>query len=285
MTINAGGDMTMITAGLEERILGPADGPPLVFLHGPLVDSTLWSAVGSELAARGFRCYLPTLPLGAHRVPFNDGTDLTPNGVSGLVLDYLAAHDLKQVTLVSNDSGGAIAQLLLTRDTSRLRRAIITNCDTFDNFSPFPYNWLFAAMALPGVGLFMMSFTRMRWFRRMFTSSLTKRADDALTAAWVRGYLTDAGVRADFAAFAKGMPKTDLTRNSLQLRDVRVPVDVVWASDDGYFKLADGRRLAGCFTDSTFTTIDDSLAFVPIDQPGRLADLIEESLHPADSAR
>ena len=84
------------------RVAGPEDSslPPVVLLHGILVDGELWAGVADALAAVGIRSYAPDLPLGAHPIALADDADLTPRGVARLVLDFLAALDLTDVTLV-----------------------------------------------------------------------------------------------------------------------------------------------------------------------------------------
>src|SRR5258708_862269 len=56
---------------VDYRIVGPrgADSPVAVFVHGFLVNATLWDPVAEQLAASGVRCILPDWPLGPHRLP------------------------------------------------------------------------------------------------------------------------------------------------------------------------------------------------------------------------
>src|ERR1700722_14186070 len=107
---------------IEYRVAGPASSsrPPVVFAHGILVDLRLWEPVAERLAAEGIRSYAPTLPLGAHQRPMNADADLSPHGVAGLVSDFIAALGLDNVTIVGNDTGGAICQLLLAGDAGRI---------------------------------------------------------------------------------------------------------------------------------------------------------------------
>ena len=42
------------------------DGPVLVFLHGLVMDASLWAGTIAALSG-SYRCIAPTLPLGAHR--------------------------------------------------------------------------------------------------------------------------------------------------------------------------------------------------------------------------
>ena len=118
---------------LSYRAAGPRSSsrPPVVFVHGLLVDARLWEPVAERLAADGIRSYAPTLPLGSHQRPMNADADLSPQGIAALTRDFLEALDLSDVTIVGNDTGGAICQLMLGGDTSRIGAAVLTNCDAF----------------------------------------------------------------------------------------------------------------------------------------------------------
>src|SRR5512133_1142640 len=105
------------------------DGPPVVFLHGLLVDGTLWRKV-TPLLEGDARCIAPDLPLGSHRIALGlDSEGATPAGIARLVGDLLAALDLDDVTLVGNDTGGVISQLVALDHGERLGRLVLTNCD------------------------------------------------------------------------------------------------------------------------------------------------------------
>ena len=118
------------------RQVGP-DGaaPPVVFVHGSLVNASLWSQTADALAAAGNRSYAPDLPLGSHTIALGARADQSPRGIARQLAAFLEALDLdRDVTLVGNDTGGAICQFLLDEDASRLGRVVLTNCDAFANF-------------------------------------------------------------------------------------------------------------------------------------------------------
>src|SRR4051794_5502094 len=94
------------------------DGPPIVFIHGLLVDGRLWDDVVTPLSEHA-RCFVPDLPLGAHRAAMHPDADLTPYGLARLIADVLEALGLQDVTLVANDTGGALSQLVVTRHPAR----------------------------------------------------------------------------------------------------------------------------------------------------------------------
>ena len=119
------------------RVAGEqASGPPVVFVHGFLVNATLWVKTADALAAAGVRSYAPDWPLGAHPLALGAGADQSPRGVARQVLSFIEALELDDVTLVGNDTGGAICQFLLDTDASRIGRLVLTNCDAFDSFPP-----------------------------------------------------------------------------------------------------------------------------------------------------
>ena len=119
-------------------------GAPVVFLHGYLMGAGLWDRVVRLLDGE-FRCVVPDLPFGAHPAPMRPDADLTTAGLGRLVADFLDALDLSDVTLVGNDSGAAIAQVVAARHAERLGGLVLATGDAFDNYPPRPFRPLVAA--------------------------------------------------------------------------------------------------------------------------------------------
>ena len=90
--------VTIPAGTLHYRTAGPVDStsPPVVFVHGFLVDSRLWDGVADRLAAAGIRSYLVDWPLGSHRTPMLPDADLTPTGVAKMINDVLGALGLER---------------------------------------------------------------------------------------------------------------------------------------------------------------------------------------------
>ncbi len=145
------------------RIAGPPDRtlPPVVFVHGMLVNGELWTGVASTLAERGIRSYAPDLPLGAHATAMKPDADLSPRGVARLLLSFLESLGLTDVTLAGNDTGGALCQFLIDTDSSRIGRLVLTNCDAFDQFPP-PLVWPMVKLGSSPFRLRLMT-APMRW--------------------------------------------------------------------------------------------------------------------------
>jgi len=255
-------------------------GPVLVLLHGLLMDASLWDDAVSELSA-DHRCVVPTLPLGAHRRAMRPGADLSLPGIARLVAEFLERLDLHEVTLVGNDTGGALVQLLMAEGEPRAGRVVLASCDAFDNFPPgLTGRTLVATGKLPPplFGLFMQQL-RLRAARRLPIAFgwLTKRGD-AATARWLRPVLTRPEIRRDTVRVlrAAAADKQLLIRAAGRLPSFGRPALVVWASEDRVMPPEHGRRLAGSIPDARLTEVDDSYTLIPLDQPARLAQLIRE---------
>ena len=259
------------------RYRDEGSGPPVVFVHGALVDGTLWTPVVQRLAGR-VRCVVPDMPLGSHRAPMARDADLSPTGLAQLVADLLEALDLRDVTLVGNDTGGAICQLVATRHPERLGRLVLTNCDAFDNFPPKAFRTLVLAARTHTLTASMQPL-RARAPRRLpfAYGRLTKhRAPDAVLDGWVDPFLADRGVRRDARRFLAKLNPELLLDNTARLAEFAKPVLIAWAREDPFFPVEHAHRLAAIFPQARVVEIDDAHAFVSLDQPARLAELIGE---------
>ena len=269
-----------LSAGTVEYQDTGSDGPPLVLLHGLMMDSSLWDGPVADLSA-DHRCVAPTLPLGAHRQPMRDGADLSLPGIARLVAEFLERLDLRDVTLVGNDTGGALVQLLMCEGAERIGRVVLASCDAFDNFPPgLTGKTLVLAGKLPPrmFGLFMQQM-RLRAVRRLPIAFgwLTRRGD-AATARWMKPVLTQPGIRRDTVRIlrAAGADTGFLVRGAERLPGFDRPALVVWASADRVMPPEHGRRLAELLPQGQLVEVDDSYTLIPLDQPARFAQVIRE---------
>ncbi|HEV2936238.1 MAG TPA: alpha/beta hydrolase [Streptosporangiaceae bacterium] len=279
-----------LSAGtIEYRDTG-GDGPVLLLLHGLMMDGSLWDGPVADLAA-DHRCVAPTLPLGAHRRAMRPDADLSLPGIGRLVAEFCDRLGLRDVTLVGNDTGGALVQLLMADGAAWVSRAVLVSCDAFDNFPPgLTGKALVAAGKLsPGMfGLFMMQM-RVRAVRRMPIAFgwLTRRGD-AATARWIRPVLTQREIRRDTVRVLRAVAANRglLAEAAGRLPGFTRPALVVWASGDRVMPPEHGRRLAALLPQGQLAEVDDSYTLIPLDQPARLAGLIREfTLGRVDAAR
>ncbi len=217
-----------------EDTAGP--GPVIVLLHGLMMDASLWTDVIAELAV-DYRCIAPMLPLGAHRHGMRSDADLSMRGIACLVAELLDRLELDDVTLVGNNTGGALVQLLMRDRVGQVSRVVLVSCDAFDNFPPgLTGKALLLAGKLPPAlfGLFMQQM-RLRPLRRLPIAFgwLTIRGD-ATTARWIKPVLEQREIRRDAARMLRAAAaEPDLLLEAANgLPSFDRPALVVWASSD-----------------------------------------------------
>jgi pimeloyl-ACP methyl ester carboxylesterase len=254
-------------------------GEPIVFVHGLLVNGGLWRKV-TPLLEDDFRCIVPDLPLGSHPSAMNADADLSPPGVARLIADFLTALDLRAVTLVGNDTGGAISQLVAAHHPERLGRLVLTPCDAYENFLPPAFRPLQYAARVPGLITALIQGGRIGAIRRgpLGFGLLSKRRpiDDANLRSYLSPFLADRGVRRDALKVLRGISKRQTIEAAERLRRFDRPTLIAWAPEDHFFKLRYAERLAADIPDARLVKIEDSLTFVPEDQPERLAEAIRD---------
>jgi pimeloyl-ACP methyl ester carboxylesterase len=253
-------------------------GEPVVFLHGYLMDSRLWEPVTERLP--DLRCVALDLPLGAHPVALHDDADLSIAGVARLVADFLEALELEDVTLVGNDSGGAIAQVVAADHPERLGRLVLATCDAFDNFPPKIFRPLIAAAKVPGGLNPLFAALKARPARKLPNAYGALTHGDLphdLIDAWLDAYFADEGVRRDVRKVTVGLGDDGLMLDvAARLTAFHKPALLAWATDDAFFPMEHAERLAAILPDSRLEPIEHSRTWVMRDQPERLAQLIRE---------
>jgi pimeloyl-ACP methyl ester carboxylesterase len=277
-----------LSAGTVEYVDTGGDDPAIVLLPGLMMDASLWEAVIAGLS-RDHRCIAPTLPMGAHRHAMHADADLSPRGLARLVSELVDRLDLDDVTLVGNDTGGALVQLLAGDGAARVGRIVLVSCDAFDNFPPgLTGRTLVLTGKLPPAmfGLFMQQL-RLRPFRRLPLAFgwLTKRGDPA-TARWIAPVLKQPEIRRDAVRVLRGVAAEPrlMLEAAESLRSFERPALVVWASEDRVMPPEHGRRLAALLPQGRLVEIPDSYTLIPLDQPARLVEAIRQFMREPDGA-
>jgi pimeloyl-ACP methyl ester carboxylesterase len=177
------------------------------------------------------------------------------------------------VTLVGNDTGGAICQVLLGGSRDRVGAAVLTNCDALGTFPPRKLAPLFRALRHPGLVASMVPALRSERVRHgplAFGPLSAKPLDPDLTASWLEP-LSGKAVRRDLAQFARHVHPRVLLDAASRFGQFTGPVRVVWGEGDPFFSLGLGRRLSEAFPQASLTTVPGGRAFLPFDHPDEVA--------------
>jgi pimeloyl-ACP methyl ester carboxylesterase len=249
------------------------EGEPLVFVHGFGVNGLLWRETAAALAPQ-HRCIVPDWPLGSHPEGMSPDADLTPPGVARMISEFIEALGLEDVTIVGNDSGGAVTQILVTEIPDRISRLVLTNCDCFEKFPPGHFKVLAKALKVPGTAYLAAQSMRLKVNRRSplsYGALTVQPIDDAILRAWTEPQIRSAGVRRDSKRFFSSVDKRYTLRAATKLRDLGIPALIVWGDADRFFTIEDGRRLAELIPDSRIVEIPGGKTFLPLDDPQGVA--------------
>jgi pimeloyl-ACP methyl ester carboxylesterase len=260
------------TIGYRERGAGPA----VVFVHGVGVNGDLWRKVVPLLAGER-RCIAPDWPLGAHSHPLRADADLSLPGLARIVADFLAALDLREVTVVANDTGGAVAQWLVGHHAERVAKVVLTSCDAFEKFPPTPQLYLKPAARMPGALAAVAHAVRWGPVQRLplaYGWTTRRSIDAAIMRSYTTPVRTIAGTRRDLRRLLLAVDTRYTHQAADALRTFDKPALVAWAAEDRLFPREHGRRLAELLPQGRFELVESSRTFVPEEQPERLAELV-----------
>jgi pimeloyl-ACP methyl ester carboxylesterase len=260
-------------------------GDPLVFVHGWAVNGTLWDETARELS-RSHRCIVVDWPFGSHPEPLAPEADLSPPGAARIVADTLAALDLQNVTLIGNDSGGAISQIVVTQHPERVSRLVLTNCDCLEEFPPGRFKLLVKALRVPGVWNVLSAGFAFRAMQRspLAYGALTRdEISDGVLDSWVLPARRNGLVRRDSGKFAGGMDPKHTLEAAGKLGRVDIPVLLTWGDADTFFRYELAERLERIIPDAKLVRFPEAKTFLPLDEPKRLAGEIEAFVTERDS--
>jgi pimeloyl-ACP methyl ester carboxylesterase len=251
------------------------EGPPIVFVHGALVNANLWRKVVARLD--GFKRVTLDLPLGSHLEPMPRDADLRPPALADLIADSLAALELTDVTLVGNDTGGGLSQIVATRRPERIGALVLTSCDAFESFPPRFFRIVLAPARIPGMIPIAFGGLRLRPLRRLpiaygwlTIGPIDRDAEDS----YVLPVLTRGGIRRDVRKLLGGLDPTYTLDAAAKLASWDRPALIAWSEKDRFFPTEHAERLAKVIPNARLEWIAGARTFAMEDQPERVAELI-----------
>jgi len=215
-------------------------GEAALFLHGFPLNSFQWRGAIERLSPIR-RCVAPDF-LGLGHTEVAAGQSVAPSAQADMLAALLDALQIAAVDLVANDSGGAVAQIFVTRYPARVRSLLLTNCDVEDDSPPpallpvidlaragtYPDDWLVPwladkAKARSAEGLGGLCFSR----PGQPTDTALEEYLGPLVSSPARKALTN--------AYTLGLTPNPLAGITERLRACKVPARIVWGMSDGIF--------------------------------------------------
>jgi pimeloyl-ACP methyl ester carboxylesterase len=252
-------------------------GPAALFLHGFPLSSFQWRGAIERLSAHR-RCLAPdSMGLGHTEVAL--GQSVTPAAQADMLAAFLDHLEVRQVDLIANDSGGAVAQLFVTKYPHRVRTLMLTNCDVEIDSPP--------AALLPVIDLARAGIYPDLWLEPWLQHKEVARSATGLgglcysdpahpTDAALEQYLGPLVASAERKALVNRYT-VGLTPNPLQgiaplLRECTIPTRIVWGMSDTIFSPRNPEYLAGILPRVTgIRRIHKAKLFFPEEYPDVIA--------------
>lgn len=253
-------------------------GPAALFLHGFPLNGFQWRGALTRLSPYR-RCIAPDF-LGMGYTQVAEGQSCSPQAQVEMLLALLDALGETRVDLVANDSGGAVAQLLLAQHGERVRSLLLSNCDA-ENDSPPPA--LLPVIELSKHGRFVDE-----WLAPWHADQTLARSaegiggmcyadpanpsDEAIETYF--GPLLSSQRSKDLAhAYAVALAPNPLAGIGPALRRSKVPTRIVWGVADSIFSAHSPQFLDAAFGNSRgVRLLADSKLFWPEERPDVIAE-------------
>ena len=247
-------------------------GPVALFVHGVLLNSTLWRHQLAGLADIRRCIALDLLAHGDTEIAPDQDVSVTAN--AHMILEFLDAMGLDQVDLVGNDSGGGIAQIFAALYPERVRSLTLTNTDAHDNWPPQAFLGFVEMVAQGGLKD---TLTAMLADKTVFRSAQAlgpcyedpDQVADATIETYLRPHLASPQRLHDLERFVGAWDNSHTVSIEPRLRELEAPTLIVWGDDDIYFDARWGRWLKDAIPGAQrLVELKGARLFFPEERPG-----------------
>jgi pimeloyl-ACP methyl ester carboxylesterase len=247
-------------------------GPPVLLLHGCPFHAYEWRDIIPRLSPR-YRVIAPDLlGLGDTMVRLSDDYRL-PNDVTMLV-GLMDALGIGAADVVGHDHGGATLQLLMGSHPERIRRAVLTNAEAYDQWPSKPELPYLKLVVNPVLGpVFRFALQNSSWVQReVFSVAVHKQEafTDEVLLAYTRQHTSSAARWKRLQRFFRWQLDPEHNRVTLAavdgMRRFEHPTLVLWGRQDENFGPAIAERLASDIPGTVGVTYLEESAHMPFQE-------------------
>ncbi|WP_284320169.1 alpha/beta fold hydrolase [Dyella acidisoli] len=253
-------------------------GEAALFLHGFPLNSFQWRGALDRLSP--YRRCIAADFLGLGYTEVAEGQSVTPDAQVAMLITLLDSLGIASVDLVGSDSGGAVAQLFVTRHPERVRSLLLTNCDTEHESPPAA---MLPVIALSHEGKFVD-----QWLAPWLADKQLARSpqgiggmcfanpadptDEAIDC-YFKPLVSSPRRKALVHAYAMALEHNPLQDIGPALRRCKVPTRIVWGVDDTIFSLAGAEYLDKTLGNSLgVRKVANAKLFYPEERPDVIAE-------------
>ena len=214
-------------------------GPVVVYLHGFPLNGWHWRHQLTELADIRRNIAIDLMGLGHSEI--SDNQDLGFHAQADMVLATLDAMGIDEFDVVGNDSGGAVAQILVAKAPQRVRSLVLTNADVHDNWPPAALGPLQELARQGTLDDLLESHLHDVEIAREGLGRLAYESPGFITPALLRAYteplLTSPARRDAVNRFVSRQDHSATVRIESDLQQFDKPTLIIWATADVFFGL------------------------------------------------
>lgn len=253
-------------------------GQAALFLHGFPLNSFQWRGAIERLSPYR-RCVAPDF-MGLGYTQVAEGQSVAPDAQVDMLVALLDKLSIDTVDVIASDSGGAVAQLFVTRHPQRVRTLLLANCDV-EIDSPPPA--LLPVLELAKQGKFVDE-----WIAPWHADHALARSAEGIGGQCYLdpAHPTDEAIETYFSPMVESQRKKDLVHayaigldpNPLAgveagLKRSTVPTRIVWGMGDTIFSPKDPDYLDGILGNSRgVRRLEGSKLFWPEERPDVIAE-------------
>jgi pimeloyl-ACP methyl ester carboxylesterase len=248
-------------------------GDAVLFLHGLPLNGFQWRDSIAMLSSDR-RCLAPDF-LGLGYTEVAAGQSVGPLDQMAMLIAFLDATDVRKVDVIASDSGGAVAQHLVTRHPERVRSLLLANCDTEIDY---PVAALQVSFELSRQGQFADGVVGAWQADKALARSDEKglgacyadatRLPDEVFDEYLLPLLASAQKKAKLHEYVLALEANPLAGIESALGKCRVPTRIVWGADDRVFSTQSPGYLAKAFGNSKgLRMLEGSKLFWPEERP------------------
>jgi pimeloyl-ACP methyl ester carboxylesterase len=276
--------------GWQVAYIDQGSGPPVVLLHGCPFHAFQWRDLIPQLTPDRRVLAPDLLGLGDTQVRLDDDYRL-PQDVT-MVVGFLDALGIEKADFVAADHGAATLQLLMRDHPERIRRAVITNAEAYDQWPSKPEIPYLRLVVNPWLGPLFRLALHSTWVQREVFGVAVHREEaftDEVLNAYARAHIATPERWARLQRFFRWQLDPEHNRITMDavpgLRRFEQPTLLLWGKQDTNFGPEIAERLAGDIAGVVAVEYLEHSAHMPFqEEPERYGRAVRDFLDAADDA-
>ncbi len=267
--------------GLSTYVLarGPADGTPVLLLHGWGASTFTWRDQIDVLAEAGYRAIAFDRPPYGLSAKTGDNIPYSPSALAAFTAKVMDQLELPNAVLVGQSQGGGVVGYFTVQYPERVQKAVFVSGALRPTDDPLPEGSggrgggrVGGALGLPSWAVGLLQFPAFeRWARLGIRAFVTPDfTTNILRSAYHDPNFMTTDIQAGYARQLQVIGWDEALLNQLtgstfqpdpitaaQISAISAPVMIVWGEDDTWLPVSVGQRLYELLPEATYITYPD----------------------------